>query len=309
MTQAQNEALSLPLLVSGWRRHLQLRDRSALTLTAYSGDLGRFLAHLAEARGAALEPADLPGITTIELRAWMSDLRRDGCSKASVARALSGVRSFFRYVAERHGLVAEAVIAARGPRHRAPLPRPLSVRDAATALNSVADQQAEAWIGARDCAVLTLLYGCGLRIGEALSLRGEDAPLGETLRITGKRGKTRIVPVLDAARAAVERYCELCPYALGAADPLFRGARGGALDGRLIRGAMQQMRAALGLDDTATPHALRHSFATHLLSAGGDLRAIQSLLGHASLSSTQRYTGVDEARLLSAYRECHPLEG
>lgn len=299
---------ALPALILDWQRTLKIRDRSPETLAAYSADLGRFLAHLSESRRQALAPSELAAITTTELRAWMGDLRRAGWSKASVSRSISGIRSFFHYLAERHDITAEAVIAARGPRHTAPLPRPLTSKDAQIVIETVSADHPDAWIAARDSAVLTLLYGCGLRISEALSLRGADAPLGETLRITGKGDKTRLVPVISVAREAVEVYRRLCPYALEADAALFRGARGGPVNGRLIRAAMQQMRLALGLDERATPHALRHSFATHLLSAGGDLRAIQSLLGHASLSSTQRYTQIDEAHLLRSYRDSHPLE-
>ncbi len=197
-------------------------------------------------------------------------------------------------------------MSARGPKFRRKLPRPLTEDGASELLATVGDDANEDWIAARDTAVVTLLYGCGLRISEALALSGADHPLPEVLRVAGKGGKTRLVPVLPAARAAVDRYVALAPFDLVRGDALFRGARGGPLNPRLIQSAMERTRLRLGLPATATPHALRHSFATHLLSAGGDLRAIQELLGHASLSTTQGYTAVDAARLMEAYENAHP---
>jgi integrase/recombinase XerC len=207
---------------------------------------------------------------------------------------------------DREGADATAVLATRAPRFRRKLPRPLTEDGAMTMLAAVGDDAREDWIAARDIAVVTLLYACGLRISEALGLTGAALPLGESLRIVGKGGKERLVPVLPAARAAIARYAALCPFDLGRDGPLFRGARGGPLSPRLVQGAMERARLRLGLPATATPHALRHSFATHLLSAGGDLRAIQALLGHASLATTQGYTGVDAARLMEVYRSAHP---
>jgi integrase/recombinase XerC len=201
---------------------------------------------------------------------------------------------------------ATAILSARGPKYRRKLPRPLSEDGARDMIERVRVQPVEDWIAARDAAVLTVLYGCGLRISEALGLTGASHPLPEVLRITGKGAKTRIVPVIPAARAAVAHYVALAPFELPPSEPLFRGARGGALNARLIARAMEKARLQLGLPATATPHALRHSFATHLLSGGGDLRAIQELLGHASLSTTQAYTAVDAARLMEVYEKAHP---
>ncbi|NCU19159.1 phage major capsid protein, partial [Candidatus Falkowbacteria bacterium] len=218
---------------------------------------------------------------------------------------LYGDYSYY-WLADREGFDPTAVLATRAPKHSRKLPRPLSIEAAGAVLDRVEAQAMEPWIAARDGAVVTLLWGCGLRISEALGLRGADAPLPEVLRIRGKGGKERLVPVLPAARAAVTDYLRLCPWPAEPAGPLFRGARGGALNPRLIARAMEQARMALGLPATATPHALRHSFATHLLAAGGDLRAIQELLGHASLSTTQAYTAVDTARLMEVYAAAHP---
>ncbi|MCW9042364.1 MAG: tyrosine recombinase XerC [Pseudopelagicola sp.] len=279
---------------------------SANTLTAYRTDLVDFLAFLTEHKGDAQGLAPLTRVSTSDMRAWMAHLRRGGLGARSLARKLSAVKSFYRWFSERDGFDATAVLATRAPKFQKKLPRPLTA-DAARAVIDTAELQAsEPWIAARDVAVLTLLYGCGLRISEALALDGQDAPLPKTLRILGKGGKERILPVLDAARDAVETYVALCPFPFEPTDPLFRGKRGGRLSPRIVSGMMANVRMQLGLPATATPHALRHSFATHLLEAGGDLRAIQELLGHASLSTTQAYTAVDTARLMDVYQKTHP---
>lgn len=236
----------------------------------------------------------------------MAAERARGLSARSLARALSAVKGFIGWLAEREGLDASAVLSTRAPRYTRKLPRPLAEDSAREMLDVVGTWAAEPWVAARDEAVVTLLYGCGLRISEALGLTGEDLPMGDSLRILGKGRKERLVPVIAPARAAVERYVRLCPWPMAPEDKIFRGVRGGALNPRQVERVMEQARMALGLPATATPHALRHSFATHLLSAGGDLRAIQELLGHASLSTTQVYTGVDSARLMEAYRRAHP---
>jgi len=291
-------------LVDDWMRALVGRGMSAATREAYARDVWRFIRALGDPE--TITSSDLGALTQPQMRKWMADLRRAGLSKASVARALSAVKNFYHYSSEAHGVRADVVRAARGPRAPKPLPRPLNEADAAAVLTMTGMDSAHEWVGVRDTAVLTLLYGCGLRRAEALSLRGGDAPLGETLRIIGKGSKERIVPVLPVARSAVDAYVAACPHTLTQDGPLFVGVRGGALNPRTVSGAMQTIRAAMGLPDSATPHALRHSFATHLLSAGGDLRAIQTLLGHASLSSTERYTAVDESRLLEVYEQAHP---
>jgi integrase/recombinase XerC len=292
-----------------WAAQLAALDgASANTLRAYRADVTAWLAFLAAHLGGAPAPGAITGIGQSDLRAFLAHERGRGLGARSLARRLSSVKSFTRWLADRSGAEATAVLAARGPRYRRRLPRPLAP-DAARDLIGQIDLQARSdWVAARDVAVVTLLYGCGLRISEALSLRAADQPLSDVLRIRGKGGKERLVPVIPVARAAVADYVRLCPFALAAdpGGPLFRGARGGPLHPRLIAAAVEQARAALGLPATATPHALRHSFATHLLAAGGDLRTIQELLGHASLSTTQAYTAVDAARLMDAYRSAHP---
>jgi integrase/recombinase XerC len=240
------------------------------------------------------------------MRAWMAQERARGVGARSLSRSLSAVKGFIGWLAEREGFDATAVLATRAPKFKKPLPRPLAEDAAVAMLDTLDTQTATDWIARRDVAVVTLLYGCGLRISEALSLTGKDVPLAEALVMRGKGGKERIVPVIAPARDAVEIYIRACPFPVEADAPLFRGARGGPLNPRLIQKAMEQARMLLGLPATATPHAMRHSFATHLLSSGGDLRAIQELLGHASLSTTQAYTAVDTARLMEVYQAAHP---
>jgi integrase/recombinase XerC len=290
-----------------WSRQLKaLNGAAPNTVTAYLSDVTGYLLFLAVHRGGAEGLAGLAALPQGDLRAWMAYERARGLSARSLARSLSSVKSFTAWVADRAGVDATTVLSARGPRFKRKLPRPLSVQGAQDMIDTVADQGREDWIGARDRAVITLLYGCGLRISEALGLTGAAHPLADVLRITGKGGKTRLVPVLPVARAAVADYVRLCPFDLAPDQPLFRGARGGVLHARLIAAVMERARGQLGLPATATPHAMRHSFATHLLSAGGDLRAIQELLGHASLSTTQVYTAVDAARLMEVYEKAHP---
>jgi integrase/recombinase XerC len=283
-----------------------VRGASPRTLTAYRRDVSGYLGFLALHWGGPAGTAALGRVSIPDLRAWMARERGRGLSARSLARGLSAVRSFHAWLAEAHGLEAAAVTATRGPRLKPRLPRPVAPDAARKLIETVEMQSLEPWIAVRDAAVVTLLYGCGLRISEALALRQADAPLGESIRIRGKGGRERMVPVLPVAARAVERYRALLPFAPPPGAPLFLGARGGALNQRVVQAAMQVARMQLGLPATATPHALRHSFATHLLEAGGDLRAIQELLGHASLASTQVYTGVDQARLMEAYMAAHP---
>ena len=290
-----------------WLTHIRaLNGAAAHTVTAYAADLARYMDFLARHRGASEGTGALLGVPQADLRAWMAHERARGLGPRSLARALSAVKGFTGWLAEREGVDATTVLSARGPKYRRSLPRPLSEGGARDMIDRVETQTREDWIAARDAAVVTLLYGCGLRISEALGLTGAANPLPEVLRITGKGGKTRLVPVIPVARAAVARYAALVPFDLVPAEPLFRGARGGALNPRLIARAMESARLQLGLPATATPHAMRHSFATHLLSAGGDLRVIQELLGHASLSTTQAYTAVDTARIMDVYEKAHP---
>ena len=282
-----------------------LKGASDNTLTAYAHDVHSFLGFVAQHTGGETGLAALKSLTITDIRAWMAALRREELTSRSIARKLSSVKSFFRWLGEREGFEATAVLNARAPKFQAKLPRPLPVEATRDLIGALELQSSAPWVGARDVAVVTLLYGCGLRISEALSLTMADAPLPPVLRIMGKGGKERVVPVIDAARAAVDHYLTACPFAAND-GPLFRGVRGGALSPRLIQKVMQAARLQLGLPASATPHAMRHSFATHLLAAGGDLRAIQELLGHASLSTTQAYTAVDARHLLDIYEKSHP---
>ncbi|WP_226782189.1 tyrosine recombinase XerC [Oceaniglobus trochenteri] len=283
-----------------------MSDAADHTLTAYRGDLLGWLAflqgHMSEGSGISM----IAAVGISDMRAWMSHERARGVAPRSLARSLSAVKSFTRWLAEREGFDPTAILSTRSPKFQKKLPRPLSEDGARAMIDTVELQSLDGWVAARDVAVVTLLYGCGLRISEALALTGADHPLPESLRIRGKGGKERMVPVLPATRRAVAEYVALCPHPQAEDKPLFRGVRGGPLGGGPIRKAMAQARAQLGLPATATPHAMRHSFATHLLNAGGDLRAIQELLGHASLSTTQAYTAVDSARLLDVYNAAHP---
>ena len=276
------------------------------TITAYQGDVADFLGFMSLHHGAPQGLGALERISVADMRAWMAHLRKDGIAPRSLSRKLSAVKSFYRWLAEREGFEPTAVLSTRAPKFQRKLPRPLAEDAAKAMIDTVELQSQTPWVAARDAAVVTLLYGCGLRISEALGLTGSDVPLPATLRITGQGGKARVVPVLAAARDAGAASRRLCPYSPAADAPLFRGVRGGALSPRMIQGVMARARMQLGLPATATPHAMRHSFATHLLAAGGDLRAIQELLGHASLSTTQAYTSVDTARLMEVYDRTHP---
>jgi integrase/recombinase XerC len=293
-------------LLERWANHLlHDRRRSAHTARAYVATAHRLLDFLGSYRGEAIEISALLNLESADLRAFLAERRRNGLGPASAARELSAVRNFLSFAAEQQGQLP------RLPRTRAPkrprtLPRPVSPDEAVSLAEDAAAARPESWIGARDLAILLLLYGAGLRVAEALSLTGAARPIGETMRITGKRSKTRIVPVMPAVREAIEDYVRQCPWTIERDGPLFVGARGGPLNPDLVRRSVAAARKRLGLPDTLTPHALRHSFATHLLARGADLRALQELLGHASLSSTQIYTAVDAARLLDVYRHAHP---
>ena len=293
--------------LQGWlAAERALKGAAENTIAAYTTDVADFLTFMTMHKGETQGLRPLAQIGTGDMRAWMAQTRGRDVGPRSLARKLSAVKSFYRWLSEREGFEPTAVLATRSPKFQRKLPRPLSEDAARDVLDTAPLQSLTPWIAARDRAVVTLLYGCGLRISEALSLTGADAQLGEALRITGKGGKERIVPVLPAARTAVADYARHCPFALEPDTPLFYGARGGRLSPRMVQKTMERVRMQLGLPATATPHAMRHSFATHLLNAGGDLRAIQELLGHASLSTTQAYTGVDNARLWDVYQRAHP---
>ena len=291
------------LLAERWRAHLaDGRRRSIHTVRAYVATAERLIGWMEDMDGRAPDRAALLRLGTSDLRAFLATRRAEGIGNASAARELSALRGFLRFVGEDDARVPVL----RGPRVKPGVPRPISPDDVVALAQDIAETARDGWIGARDWAVLMLLYGAGLRIGEALGLTGAALPLGETLRVTGKRGKTRLVPLLPQVRQAIEDYLALCPWPAAREAPLFRGARGGPLSPALIRRAVQGARGRLGLHERTTPHALRHSFATHLLGRGADLRALQELLGHASLSSTQIYTRVDAAHLLDVYRNAHP---
>lgn len=290
-----------------WLTYLSaLDDASKATLEAYQSDLLGFFGFLTGYFGEPASPNRLKVLTITEMRAWMASERARGLSARSLARKLSAVKSFYHWWSEHDDFEATAVLATRSPRFQRKLPRPLDEESAKAVMETIELQARQSWAAARDVAVVTLLYGCGLRISEALNLKGRDAPLPQTLRILGKGGKERLVPVLPAAQSAVATYVRLCPHDLTPDGFLFRGVRGGKLSGVTVQRAMQNTRMQLGLPSTATPHALRHSFATHLLNRGGDLRCIQELLGHASLATTEAYTSVDASRLMEVYGKAHP---
>jgi integrase/recombinase XerC len=292
--------------VGAWLDWLAHERRAAAhTLAAYRDDVARFLAFLASHRGGAVSPATLASLAPADFRAFLAARRGRGVANVSNARALSALRSLFRWL-DRNGVASNhALKQVRSPRLPRTAPRPLAPDEAAALIEECGDDRAP-WIAARDAALFALLYGCGLRIGEALALDRRALPIGDTLAVRGKGGKDRVVPVLPAVRAAVDAYAAVMPAGGGKDAPLFLGARGGRLNPGVLQRRVRALRARLGLPDTATPHKLRHSFATHLLASGGDLRAIQELLGHASLSTTQRYADIDAAALMAAYERAHP---
>jgi integrase/recombinase XerC len=293
-------------LAAQWDSYLRHdRRRSAHTVRAYVATAHRLIRFLGRYRGEAIAPAGLLDLSAADLRAFLADRRSGGLGPSSAARELSGVRAFLTYAAEQQGRQAQ-LPRTRAPKRPRTLPRPAAPDEAIELAENAAEAASAPWIGARDLAILLLLYGAGLRVAEALSLTAFVLPIGQTLRVTGKRSKTRVVPIVPAVREAIDEYVRQCPYPLKGGAPLFVGARGGPLNPDLVRRAVAGARRRLGLPDTLTPHALRHSFATHLLARGADLRALQELLGHASLSSTQIYTAVDAARLLDVYRHAHP---
>ncbi|WP_022728486.1 tyrosine recombinase XerC [Fodinicurvata sediminis] len=304
--QANSDLLHL---IESWQRWLAHEKRmSTHTLQAYNRDLGAFLSFLGAHHGQLPDTKLLAGLNTADFRAWMTKRTLDGLQKSSSARALSTLRNFYRWAARNGHFDNPAITALRSPRLALQVPKALDEQDARSAMEAVHELDERPWIGKRDTAVLLLLYGAGLRISEALSLTPADLPDAgqEGLVVTGKGNKQRQLPLLPVIREAIRDYMNSSPHDLPPDRPLFRGVRGGPLSARVIQGRMQQLRGLLGLPEKATPHALRHSFATHLLADGGDLRTIQELLGHASLSTTQRYTAVDAAGLRRVYDQAHP---
>jgi len=293
-------------LIDRWRVHLQRdRRRSPHTLRAYIATAERLLGFLGGHWGGAVTADAIARIDAPDLRAYLAARRGEGLANRSTARELSAVRGFIAFAARESGSEA-APPRLKGPRLKRSLPRPVAPDDIRALGDTLAGEPMPDWVRARDWAVLLLLYGAGLRIGEAMALTGAVLPIGDRLTVIGKGNKPRVVPILPQVRAAIDRYLALAPFTASAGAPLFRGTRGGPLSAALVRRTMRRARQALGLPDSATPHALRHSFATHLLAGGADLRQLQELLGHASLSSTQIYTAVDAARLLDVYESAHP---
>jgi integrase/recombinase XerC len=290
-----------------WIRWLAAERRTAdNTVDGYCRDISSFLEFLTEHEGEPAGLAVLGALKPADFRAWLAARLGDGISRSSLARAMSALRNLFRYL-DRTGRVHNPSLAAvKTPKPPKSVPKPLAAGDAIDVIRHAQAIAPEPWVGARDVAILTLLYGCGLRIDEALKLDQRDAPGGDAMRIVGKGNKERVVPVLPVVVDAVRAYRQICPWSTEPDRPLFYGARGARLNAGIVQRTMRRIRAELGLPETATPHALRHSFATHLLAGGGDLRTIQELLGHASLSTTQRYTDVDTQRLLEVYDRSHP---
>ena len=297
-------------LIEGWENYLISEKRvSKHTHDAYLRDLKKFLKFLNLHLGKSITKQDLENLKPADFRSYLAARRKEGLSTASMARAFSTVRAFYKYLRLAEILRNDAVEAISSPKLPRRLPRPISEAAAKRTIKEVGDFAAEAthdWVAFRDIAILTILYGCGLRIAEALSLNVGDLDKGDIMMVTGKRNKQRLVPLLPAVNEAVDQYIKACPKTLKSGEALFIGVRGKRLNARNVQLAMQKVRRALGLPSTATPHALRHSFATHLLTAGGDLRTIQELLGHAELSTTQHYTDVDTAYLLDVYNNTHP---
>lgn len=290
-----------------WRENMtHVRRLSTKTVEAYTHDVGGFLQFLHQHRGEDIDLAALKDVVAGDVRGWLAIRRQDGLGPRGVARAVSALRTFYQFM-EKQGWVENVSIRrVRPPKLPPSIPKPVSISGAQALLEEAEILGGEAWVAARNVAILTLLYGAGLRISEALGLNRSALPLAEAIIITGKGNKQRVVPILPEARDAIDAYVRLCPFGAVKEDPVFFGARGKRLHPRIVQGLMQHLRRSLGLPESATPHALRHAFATHLLAAGGDLRAIQELLGHASLSTTQRYTSVDETHLLSVYERAHP---
>ncbi|MEM1087211.1 MAG: tyrosine recombinase XerC [Pseudomonadota bacterium] len=294
-------------LIIGFLDYLEREKRLASnTLDAYRADLSGFCEFLGRHIGGPIGVQNLADLQARDIRAFLAQRRREGLSDASIARLLSAIKNFYRWLDRAHGVENTEIAYLIGPKRPRRLPRAVSQLAAKDILEQAEALQDEPWIATRDVAALSLMYGAGLRIGEVLDLPGSTAPAPERLRLTGKGDKTRILPLIPAVRAAVDEYAALCPYSLNADTPLFYGQRGKRLQAPILRTQMQKLRGALGLPETATPHALRHSFATHLLANGADLRAIQTLLGHASLSTTQVYTGVDSEHLRKVHASAHP---
>ena len=298
---------SIQIVLTDWLQWLKDEKRvSPHTLNAYLRDLAAFFTFICNHSGKLVGLNDLNSLTIREFRAWLAWRNSNRFSRTSTVRALSVVRGFYLWMEKNGRCLNHAIRSVRTPKLPHVVPKPLEVNDALSVVENIGMLSKVSWISARDIAVLSLLYGCGLRISEALNIVRRDAPTGDVLIVQGKGSKERIMPILSVVRESIGIYIEICPYDLAPQDPLFVGARGKRLNPRIIQRQMQQLRGRLGLPETATPHAMRHSFATHLLAGGGDLRSIQELLGHASLSTTQRYTAVNTEKILREYNSAHP---
>ncbi|MEC7489746.1 MAG: tyrosine recombinase XerC [Pseudomonadota bacterium] len=302
-----NADADLVAAIDDWRRWLTTERRTSThTVDGYCRDLSRFLNFLKKHRGEVPNFLMLSDLEPLDFRSWIASRLRDGLSRTTVSRSMSAVRNFFRFLDQTDRVHNHSLVSVSAPKPHKSVPKPLNSQDAIALLRRALEVARQPWVGARDVAILTLLYGCGLRIDEALGLNQRDAPTGKTIVITGKGNKQRIVPILPTVIDTVDTYRKICPYSTRNDQPLFYGARGARLNPGIIQRTVRTLRSDLGLPETATPHALRHSFATHLLAGGGDLRTIQELLGHASLSTTQRYTDVDTTKLVEVYNRAHP---
>lgn len=288
----------------GWMQ--AIKRQAAATRKAYLNDINGFVLFLNHHYGQPVSLAVLAQVSSKDMRAWLATRLKDQKASTSTARSLSAIKSWYRWLDKMGHLHNPVVLKTRTPKIKHAVPKPLAVPETEMVIDHVGDDASEPWIGARDTAIVMLLYGAGLRISEAMGLNGADWPREQTLIITGKGNKTRRVPLLPAVKDAVAQYRAACPYDTSGTAPIFVGKRGGRLHDSQVRKVLQALRMSLGLPETTTPHALRHSFATHLLGAGGDLRAIQELLGHARLSTTQRYTDVDAAALMNVFTKTHP---
>lgn len=295
-------------LVASWiEMKLPPASGSPHTRKSYRGDINDYLSFLCKYLGMQVTPDQLASVDRRTLRAWLASERTRGIAPRSIARKLSAIKGFYRWLNEQYGIDTVTVETTRSPRYKSKHPRPVTVTGCQTMLGHLDGDDDGDWIAARNIAVFLLLYGCGMRVSEALSLRYGDAPLGDAITITGKGNRERRVPVIQEARQAVDRYTALCPHCTDQKAALFYGKRGGPLGQRTVRKVLEGARNALGLPSSTTPHALRHSFATHILNAGGEIRVIQELLGHKSIATTERYTLVEPSTLLETYRNAHPL--
>ena len=292
-----------------WLEYIGSLDNLAdNTKIAYESDLKQFFNFLGDRSESFSKLIEPNSVTTSDMRAWLSSERKKGTTSRSLARKLSAVKRFFEWFSERESFDASAVLSVKPIKFQKKLPRPITKSSATNLLSIVKDFSNLNWVASRDTALMTLLYGCGLRISEALAIQKKQVPLNDVLRIIGKGQKERLVPVLPIVQESIDQYLELLPFKLSPSESIFRGLRGGVLNPRLVSRLIENARNALGLPESTTPHAMRHSFAPHLLEAGGDLRTIQELLGHASLSTTQTYTAIDTTQIMKVYNKTHPLK-